>query len=424
MNEFVLHSPRDGARELRPSPSTPASLDLRGLPTQARWALALIERFPQGTLDLTVPEGRRVTLGNGAPHADMQLANWNVVGAAINSGDIGFAEGYIAGDWTTSDPIRVLRYFIRNRAAAEAVIYGTFLGRLAYRVKHLLNRNSRANAKKNIHAHYDLGNAFYSLWLDPTMTYSAALIGDCEADPHAPLEMAALQSAQYAKYERVLNELALPASSRVLELGCGWGGFAESAVRAGHAVTGLTLSPSQLEFARQRMRRQALTADLRLQDYRDERGQYDGIASIEMFEAVGEAYWPSYFATLARTLKRGGRACVQTITIADALFDRYRRSTDFIQQYIFPGGMLPSPAAFETHAARAGLKVVNRLAFGRDYARTLATWRQQFTARADAVRSLGFDEKFMRTWIFYLAYCEAAFAEGNTDVVQFTLAHA
>jgi cyclopropane-fatty-acyl-phospholipid synthase len=207
----------------------------------------------------------------------------------------------------------------------------------------------------------------------------------------------------------------------VLEIGCGWGGFAETAARAGHAIKGLTLSPSQLEFARARLARQNLPAELLLQDYRDERGQYDGIASIEMFEAVGEAYWTTYFDTLARCLKAGGRACIQTIEIADRLFDRYRRSTDFIQQYVFPGGMLPCPSEFRRQAERAGLRVVNARSFGTHYAKTLATWRVRFMAQLDAVRAQGFDERFIRIWHFYLAYCEAAFAEGNTDVTQYTL---
>jgi cyclopropane-fatty-acyl-phospholipid synthase len=207
----------------------------------------------------------------------------------------------------------------------------------------------------------------------------------------------------------------------VLEIGCGWGGFAETAARAGHLVKGLTLSKAQLQYAQARLERQDLPAELVLQDYRDEREQYDGIASIEMFEAVGEAYWPSYFDTLARSLKPGGRACVQTIEIADRLFERYRRSSDFIQQYIFPGGMLPCPAEFRRQAARAGLRVADAYSFGSHYARTLASWRARFLARLDAVRAQGFDERFVRIWHFYLAYCEAAFAEGNTDVTQYTL---
>jgi cyclopropane-fatty-acyl-phospholipid synthase len=256
------------------------------------------------------------------------------------------------------------------------------------------------------------------------MTYSSALFAQGVADgagAHQAAPAAELQSAQRAKYARVLDELRLERGARVLELGCGWGGFAETAARAGVHPTGLTLSPSQLEYAQQRLKRQKLQGDLRLQDYRDEHAVYDGIASIEMFEAVGEQYWDSYFETLNRCLKPGGRACIQTIVIADALFDRYRVGTDFIQQYIFPGGMLPSPSAFRARAERAGLRIVADLSFGRDYARTLATWRASFMSQLAAVRALGFDEPFVRLWEFYLAYCEAAFAEGNTDVVQYTL---
>jgi cyclopropane-fatty-acyl-phospholipid synthase len=409
------------------SAAAPGELDQRQFPAQARWVLKLLERVEHGALMVVFPDGQRACFGHGGPTADIQLANWNVFGAALKSGDIGFAETYAAGDWASTDPARLLQFFVRNRAAVERVIYGSFWGSLAYRVKHLLNRNSKPQAKKNITAHYDLGNAFYSLWLDPSMTYSSALFEQGTSDgagAHLPAAPAELQAAQRAKYARVLDELRLERGARVLEIGCGWGGFAETAARAGVRPTGLTLSPAQLEYAQGRLKRQKLTADLRLQDYRDERGAYDGIASIEMFEAVGEQYWPSYFATLNRCLKPGARACVQTIVIADALFERYRTGTDFIQQYIFPGGMLPSPQVFRTQAQRAGLKVVAELAFGRDYARTLATWRASFMHQLAAVHALGFDDRFIRLWEFYLAYCEAAFAEGNTDVVQYTLAKA
>ena len=402
----------------------PAALDLRGFPAQARWVTKLLARAEHGALIVQFPDGQRACFGSGHPTADVQLANWNVFGAALKSGDIGFAETFAEGDWSSSDPARVLTFFIRNRAAVERVIYGSFWGSLAYRVKHLLNRNSKPQAKKNIVAHYDLGNAFYALWLDPTMTYSSALFAQSAVEGqavHAPAAAAELESAQRAKYARVLDELRLERGARVLEIGCGWGGFAETAARAGVQPTGLTLSPSQMEYAQQRLRRQKLSATLKLQDYRDERATYDGIASIEMFEAVGEQYWPAYFETVSRCLKSGGRACIQTITIDDALFDRYRSGTDFIQQYIFPGGMLPSPAAFRRHAEKAGLQVVEQFRFGRHYARTLATWRASFMSQLAAVRALGFDDRFIRIWQFYLAYCEAAFAEGNTDVVHFTL---
>jgi cyclopropane-fatty-acyl-phospholipid synthase len=418
MNDFAL---RISADTVAPAPT---ALDTRQYPTQARWVLKLLERAEHGALMVVFPDGQRACFGHGGPTADIQLVNWNVFGEALKSGDIGFAETYAAGDWTSSDPARVLVFFVRNRAAVERVIYGSFWGSLAYRIKHLLNRNSKPKARRNIMAHYDLGNAFYSLWLDPSMTYSGALFARGASDRaavHLPASMTELESGQRAKYTRVLDELRLDRGARVLEIGCGWGGFAEIAARAGVRATGLTLSPSQLEYAQQRLRRQKLEADLKLQDYRDETGVYDGIASIEMFEAVGEQYWPTYFATLNRCLKTGGRACIQTIVIADELFDRYRVGTDFIQQYIFPGGMLPSPSAFRAQAEGAGLRIVADLSFGRDYARTLATWRAGFMNQLAAVRALGFDERFERLWEFYLAYCEAAFAEGNTDVVQYTL---
>ena len=416
MNDVALSLATDTAA------LSPAELNTRAFPAQARWVLRLLERVEHGALMVVFPDGQRACFGHGGPTADIQLANWSVFGAALKSGDIGFAETYADGHWSSSDPARVLSFFVRNRAAVERVIYGSFWGSLAYRLKHLLNRNSKPQARKNIMAHYDLGNAFYSLWLDPSMTYSSALFAQgASAGAHVPAAPAELATAQCAKYARVLDELQLEPGARVLELGCGWGGFAETAARAGVHPTGLTLSPAQLEFAQQRLERHELAADLRLQDYRDERAVYDGIASIEMFEAVGEQYWPSYFETLNRCLKPGGRACIQTIVIADDLFERYRTGTDFIQQYIFPGGMLPSPAAFRAQAERAGLRLVTELSFGRDYARTLATWRVTFMHQLDAVRGLGFDENFIRLWEFYLAYCEAAFAEGNTDVVQYTL---
>ena len=418
MNELVLEFRRA------------AALDTSHFPAQGRLAIGLLERLQHGHLDIVFPDGQRAHYGNprSEERADLQLANWNVVGAAFKSGDIGFAESYIAGDWTTSDLAQLLSFFVHNREAAEKVFYGTMIGRVAYRLRHLLNRNTKARAKRNVHAHYDLGNEFYKLWLDPTMTYSSAWLncdaGGAAGGAHMPLSDDEFARGQQAKYQRVLDQLALPPTARVLEIGCGWGGFAETAAAAGHKVAGLTLSREQLAYARERLHDRCIAADLRLQDYRDENGCYDGIASIEMFEAVGEAYWPSYFAALRRCLAPGGRACVQTIVIADELFARYRVGTDFIQQYVFPGGMLPSPSAFKAQAASAGLEVIDEHAFGRDYARTLATWSQRFMAQLGDVRALGFDDRFVRIWQFYLAYCEAAFARKNTDVVQYTLVHA
>jgi len=417
-------APAPGTRVRHPAaqstsrPTAPARELPADTPRAARGLLAMFERLGRGSLTLTLPDGDRRVFGRGRPGATIRLANWNLFSAAMKSGDIGFAQTFIDGDWETDSLAAVLELAVANRDALESAVYGQWWGRIVLRLRHLLNRNTRAGSRRNIHAHYDLGNPFYRLWLDPGMTYSSALF---DSDPHRSLEQ-----AQQAKYRRILDELGLPAGANVLEIGCGWGGFAQLAAAEGLRVRGLTLSTEQLEFATRRIADAGLqsVASFALKDYRDESGCYDGIASIEMFEAVGEAYWPAYFDTLRRALAPGGRAVIQTITIADALFERYRRGTDFIQQYVFPGGMLPSPSAFEAHARRAGLRVAGRFAFGQDYARTLACWREAFVGRIEQVRALGFDRRFERIWEFYLAYCEAAFRHRNTDVIQYTLAHA
>jgi cyclopropane-fatty-acyl-phospholipid synthase len=407
----------------------PSATSLRSLvlppsaPAAARAVFAMLRRLQVGTLDVQLPDGSQARFGSGAagePHAAVRLHNWKLCSAVLRSGDIGFAETFIAGDWAANDLVALLQLVIANREAMESVVYGTWWGNLFNRARHLFNRNSRAGSKRNIHAHYDLGNAFYKLWLDETMTYSSAWFnGDLAQDS---------ASAQRAKIHRALTECQLQPGHRVLEIGCGWGGLAECAARDfGAQVTGVTLSAEQLAFGQDRLARAGLAeqAQLRFQDYRDiADGPFDAIVSIEMFEAVGREYWASYFKTLHDQLKPGGRACVQSITIHDDLFERYVVGTDFIQQYIFPGGLLPSPSAFRAEAAKAGLQVERELAFGPDYAETLRRWRQDFLHQDTQVRGLGFDTRFMHTWEFYLAYCEAAFASGNTDVMQFTLRRA
>ncbi|MBP8061711.1 MAG: class I SAM-dependent methyltransferase [Polaromonas sp.] len=413
------------------STSTASAMALpAGAPAAARSAFKLLARLKHGTLTLQLPGGSIQRFGSGAePMASLHLHNWNVCGAALRSGDIGFAESYIAGDWSTPQLTDLLRLLIVNRKEVEDVIYGTWLGRLAYRLKHLLNRNTKANSQKNIHAHYDLGNAFYELWLDGTMNYSSALFETPETS---------MKEAQNAKVRRALRMVQVQPGERVLEIGCGWGALAEMATTEfGASLVGVTLSTEQLQWAQARMARAgvppagepgaAVTQDLRLQDYRDigvnqpADQSFDAICSIEMIEAVGREYWPTYFSTVARLLKPGGHACIQSIVIADELYERYIDSTDFIQQYIFPGGCLPSPSVFRAQAQAAGLEVVDEFAFGQDYAHTLQLWRAAFMAELPRVRQLGFDERFVRIWEFYLAYCEAAFAQANTDVVQYTL---
>ncbi len=387
-------------------------------PAAAKRALSMLQALTTGGLQLQLPDGRTHFFGHtSGPQASMVLHNWQVFGAALRSGDIGFAESFIAGDWETPDLTALLRLLVVNRRPMDDMIFGTWWGRLAYQIRHWMRRNTKKNSSKNIHAHYDLGNAFYSLWLDPTMTYSSAWFeGNTDQD---------LVSAQQAKVRRALRMAGVQAGGqqRVLEIGCGWGGLAEIATHEfGAQVTGITLSPSQLAYATERLHAHSMHADLRLQDYRDTNdGPYDAICSIEMIEAVGREYWPTYFQTIARLLKPGGRACIQSIVIDDALYERYALGTDFIQQYIFPGGFLPSTSAFVTQAQAAGLQVVDQFAFGLDYAETLRRWRENFLQVRSELPALGFDKAFERTWLFYLAYCEAAFAEHNTDVLQFTL---
>jgi len=390
----------------------------RGTPAAARTVFKLLQRLCHGSLTVQLPDGSMQRFGGEAsPHATLALHNWNGCAAALKSGDIGFAESYIAGDWSTPNLTELLRVLVKNRTEVEAVIYGSWVGRLFYRARHLLNRNTRANSQKNIHAHYDLGNGFYSLWLDASMNYSSALFNGDLSQPMA--------QAQDAKVRRALQQAGVQAGHRVLEIGCGWGALAEMATtEMGAHLTGVTLSTEQLDYAQGRMQSLGVAqqAELRLQDYRDIKdAPFDAICSIEMVEAVGRAYWPTYFATVARLLKPGGRACIQSIVIDDALYQRYIHSTDFIQQYIFPGGCLPCPRVFREQAEAAGLEVLESHAFGADYAETLRRWRERFLAQRTAVLANGFDERFVRIWEFYLAYCEAAFEEGNIDVVQYTL---
>ena len=391
-------------------------------PGAAQRVMALLQRLQHGTLHVQWPDGRIEQFGKLSSegtglNATLHLHSWEPLTQALKSGDIGFAESYIAGEWTTNNLADLLRLLVANRRDMEDVIYGHWLGRLFYRVRHLLHRNTRSNSKKNIHAHYDLGNAFYELWLDPTMNYSSAWFGNDRSQPMA--------QAQTAKVRRALQMVDAKAGDRILEIGCGWGALAELGGQTfGARMSGVTLSHEQLAFAHARMERLGLadTTDLRLQDYRDiDDGPYDAICSIEMLEAVGQEYWPTYFESVARLLKSGGKACIQTIVIDDDLFARYVKSTDFIQQYIFPGGCLPCPREFRAQAERAGLKVIDEMAFGLDYAETLRRWRHQFMADKAQVLQLGFDERFIRIWEFYLAYCEAAFEQHNTDVIQFTL---
>jgi cyclopropane-fatty-acyl-phospholipid synthase len=419
-----------GFLRLHPNPANMTATAPTVLPTQAppHRALKLLRNLKGGPLTVLGPDGTQHVFGDAGPVGSapitLTLYNWNLFAAALRSGDIGVAETFMAGDWETSDLTALLSLFIDNRKQLDAVIYGSWLGRLAYRVQHLFKRNTRRNSKKNIHAHYDLGNAFYDLWLDESKNYSSAWFGAAGQGSGTDKRDQSFTDAQYAKVRRALRQVKAKTGDRILEIGCGWGALAEmAAVEFKAELVGVTLSTEQLDAAQERMRRVgAKGVSLRLQDYRDiTDGPFDAVCSIEMIEAVGQEYWATYFDAIHRLLKPGGLACVQSIVIDDSLFDRYITSTDFIQQYVFPGGCLPCPREFKRQAAKAGLTVVDEMAFGLDYAETLRRWRVTFVAQREAVLALGFDDRFTKLWTFYLAYCEAAFLQANVDVVQFTL---
>ncbi len=360
----------------------------------------------EGGLTLTLPSGASHRIGYERPGAtcDLQVCNYRPVWSAMRRGAVGFAESYMAGDLDSSDITAVLRFYLQNRHALDQAAKPVFYKSLVDRVFHLMRSNTKSGARRNISEHYDLGNDFYSQWLDSTMSYSSAYYG---AGANS------LEAAQKAKYDLVFDGLDIGEGAHVLEIGCGWGGFAEVAAERGCKVTGITISQQQLDYATSRLKDRA---ELRFEDYRDTTGTYDAIASIEMIEAVGEAHWPDYFRVLRDRLKLGGCAAVQAITIDESFYEGYRTTTDFIQRYIFPGGMLPTRTILAQQAKLAGLKLEPLQTFGHDYARTLALWRDRFEASWAAISTLGFDDNFRRRWRYYLCYCEAGFSESAIDV--------
>ncbi len=403
-------------------PVTPDNIDtvLAGLPRMVRLALGFGSRLRRGTLDVTLPDGRLIRLGGiePGPAAAMKLSNYAFAARLIKGGDIGIAEAYLNGDWDTPDLTQFLYLFCVNHELIRTMLGGKPVIRFVQSVRHWINRNTRRQARRNIYAHYDIGNEFYSAWLDPSMTYSSALFEEHTAD---------LTAAQNNKYRALAEAIDLQPGQKVLEIGCGWGGFAEYAAKAfGARVVGLTISKEQRDFAQKRVQEAGLAekVEIRLRDYRDERDRYDRIASIEMIEAVGEAFWPKYFSQLRDRLLPGGLAGIQAITIQDTLFQSYRREVDFIQRYVFPGGMLPSPAILKALGERFGVPVIRERIFGQDYARTLASWRNNFRNAWPDLTALGFDDRFRRLWEYYLAYCEAGFLSGNIDVRQVVFAKA
>lgn len=381
----------------------------------------LADNWTMGSLAVNLPNGEQHLLKGRkqGPHGVLEVKDYRFARRVLASGDIGFAEGYMAGEWETPCLTALLEALVDNYDHIRRLFDGNMVMKAINWLSHRRHRNSRAGSKKNIHAHYDLGNAFYGEWLDASMTYSSARFTG---------EGATLEAAQRAKYASLARMMDLRPGHRVLEIGCGWGGFAEFAAREiGADVTGVTISREQHDFARKRLSDAGLSdrARVELIDYRDVQGRFDRVASIEMFEAVGQEYWPAYFGKIQSVLEPGGRAGLQIITIQDALFDEYRARTDFIQKYVFPGGMLPSEERLRPVVEQAGLDWDGHERFGLDYAETLKRWDERFqTAWTDIRRISGFDERFRRLWRFYLAYCEAGFRARRTDVIQLALTRA
>lgn len=391
----------------------PLALQLAQLPTLKRWLIATLAKIQYGRLTIVLEQERYVVGHSDEIHAHLHIHRpLRLALRCLTKGDLGFGEAYVAGDWSTDNLANLLTLLLRNWEQFGQTLDNRKLLRKPANWFHQWRRNSIRNSRKNIAHHYDMGNAFYRAWLDDTMTYSAALYTDAALT---------LEQAQRAKYQRILDELQVQDGQRVLEIGCGWGGFAEMAAECGCHVHGITLSREQLAWAQQRLQRFGAQTQVELRDYRHLVSSYDHIVSIEMFEAVGEDYWQTYFQTLQRHLKPGGRAVLQIITIADDWFATYRARADFIQRYIFPGGMLPNPASLQQLISSNGFKLLNHFSFGLDYARTLREWDTRFVAALPTLRPLGYDTRFERLWRYYLAYCEAGFNERRIDVVQLTL---
>lgn len=410
--------------QISPSGETPAPVRATSgivaslkAPASAKAVLMGLLQVKGGTPIVTLPDGRILAFGDGtAPQVDFRINSYGFAKRVLANGDIGFAEGVMAGEWESNDLSALLTLLAANIERFTRLMEGGPIGKALQWLRHRSNANSRSGSRRNILAHYDLGNEFYSSWLDPSMTYSSARFDAQVRD---------LEAGQRAKYKALAEHLALKAGDHVLEIGCGWGGFAEFAAREyGVRVTGITISDEQLAYAQARMEKAGLSdlVEIRRQDYRDVKGQFDKVASIEMFEAVGEEYWPAYFAKIAEVLKPGGRAGLQIITIKEELFATYRKRADFIQRYVFPGGMLASVDRLKEETAKVGLVWGQADAFGQSYADTLAEWAKRFKAKWSDIRAMGFDERFKQLWLFYLSYCEAGFRTGRTDVVQLELA--
>lgn len=383
------------------------------IPGEAKVILNSLSKIEFGSIDIISPEGMHFKYvgKKPGPSTDLNISNWNVFAEILNKSDIGLAETYINNHWNSNSIDQLIELAILNESVLSKAFIGNLHKIIFYRLKHEARENTKSGSKSNIKAHYDLGNSFYSLWLDTTMTYSSALFSHMNED---------LSQAQNNKYQSMLNLVGAKPGDHIVEIGCGWGGFLEHAAKQGIHVTGITISDEQYQFAKARIERLNLQefAKVKICDYRDLEGQFDHAVSIEMIEAVGEKYWDSYFSLFKRVLKPGGKFAIQAITMNDKNFDSYRKGTDFIQQYVFPGGMLLSPKTIDRMLDKHEYQKIDQIFFGLDYAKTLNIWFNSFNQELDKVKTFGFDDQFIRLWNFYLKYCEGAFNSKRIDVTQ------
>lgn len=407
--------------------TTPAvsPADLKALPFAARKGVQILQKvWELGALEVVFPDGKSLTLHGKQPGPTgvLLVKDFHFMQRVLASGDIGFCDGFREGEWDTPDLATLLEVLTLNSEKLGQLFTGNIVTQTINNLLHALRKNTKKGSQRNIFEHYDLGNSFYDQWLDQTMTYSSALFDGERFRDHKDLS-----AAQTAKYARLAELVDLQPGQHVLEIGCGWGGFAQYAAETvGAHVTGVTISRAQADYAVERMARLGLSdkVTIRLMDYRDIQGQFDAVVSIEMFEAVGESYWGVYFDKLRDVLKKGGKAGLQIITIADDMFEDYKSRADFIQKYVFPGGMLPSAQKLVEQTHAAGLKLISNFGFGHDYAETLKQWGQRFEAAWKEGRIKGFDAQFRKLWLFYLAYCEAGFRTERTNVLQLQLQRA
>lgn len=385
-------------------------------PTLAsQFFIKILKNAQHGSVQVIFPDGQSQNFGHGPHVANVKVNQWAAFESLVNKGDLGLAEEIIDGQIEVDNIAALVEWACLNDQSLSRALHGTILGTMLYQLKRLLTRNTKTGAKKNIQAHYDLGNDFYQLWLDQTMSYSSALFKQ---------ENETLEQAQLNKYDRMIDMLNIKSGDHILEIGCGWGGFFSRAVeRTGCKVTAVMNSPKQAQYNREMIHKKKMNSHINLQeiDYRDIQGQYDKVVSIEMIEAVGEQYWDDYFKKVSASIKGKGSAIIQGITIRDDLFYSYRKKTDFIQNYIFPGGMLLANSVFDRKGQENNLKLSDQFEFGLSYAETLKIWRQKFNDVSGHVQQMGFDDRFMRLWNLYLSYCEGAFRTGRINVGQYLL---